>query len=68
LLRKQQANNEDDQQITQNTTRKFYVENPSRRREKPRAPASHDFTISRVFYWNIALMAVAYKMMIYPKS
>jgi hypothetical protein len=66
MLRKQQANNEDDQPIMQNTTRKFYVENPSRRREKPRAPASHDFTISEVFL-QVALMAAAYKIIIYPK-
>jgi hypothetical protein len=42
------------------------VENPSRRREKPRAPASHDFTISEVFL-QVALMAAAYKIIIYPK-
>jgi hypothetical protein len=67
FVKKQQANNEDDQPITQNTTHKFYVKNPSRRREKPRAPANHDFTISRVFYRNVALMAAAYKIIIYPK-
>jgi hypothetical protein len=67
MLQKQQANNEDDQPITQNTTRKFYVENPSRRREKSRAPASHDFTSSGVFYRNVALMAAAYKIIIIQK-
>jgi hypothetical protein len=43
------------------------MENPSKRREKPRAPASHNFTISGVFYRNVALMAAAYKIMMYPK-